>query len=90
LKIQEYFLNKIYINKAFLKAIIAEKIDILSLLYPYDSNRIILNQYPKLHANVLWNIRKNYIFLAAGCSKETSHITHYLFNDLVMREILEF
>ena len=90
LKIKEYFLNITYINKAFLKAIIAEKIDILSLLYPYVSNRILLNEHPQLHANVLWNIRKNYIFLATGCSKETSHITHYLFNDLVMREILEF
>jgi hypothetical protein len=94
MKILEYLvkngLNNTYIDKAFVKAIIAEKVDILSLLYPYTLKRNILDSHIQLHKNVLWNMRKNYLCFVEGCSKETGQIAHYLFNELVMREILEF
>jgi len=54
-----------------------------------EQSDLMIKQYWSSYCN--WKGRKEFIFLAKGISTEhKSHITHYLFNDLVMREVLEF
>ncbi len=39
------------------------------------------------HATNLWNARKSYVATAEGCGEDNGHITHYLLDDMIIREI---
>ena len=41
-------------------------------------------------ADSLWEVRKPFISLREGCAETKCHITHYAFNDMVMRELCSF
>jgi len=54
-----------------------------------EQSKIMIKQNWSSYCN--WKGRKEFLSLVEGIStNERTHITHYLFNDLVVREVLEF
>lgn len=41
-------------------------------------------------ADTVWNVRKPFLSLAEGCLKAKGPITHYLFDDMIMRELCTY
>lgn len=73
---------KILLNTSFTS-------EIISYLFQLSEEYIDINIY-EINKDICWIYRKNYISLYEGFYYDKSHITKFLFNDLIMKEICSY